>query len=103
MLIPIGTVCAEGSKTKADAGLSKVWRKLQAAFKSGKMSADDAEAKMAAIKKAKLVGDSKSGGKKGIDYEAIGEKIKAAVQAGKLTEEQAKAKWAAIKRGKKNK
>ena len=40
MLIPIGTVCAEGSKTKADAGLSKVWRKLQAAVKSGKMSAE---------------------------------------------------------------
>lgn len=100
LLIPLGTVHADGSKTKTDAGLTKVWAKLQAAVKSGKMSAEDAEAKMVAIKKAKLVGDSKHAGKKDIDYEAIGEKIKAAVQAGKLTEEQAWAKWKAIKRGK---
>ena len=100
MLIPLGTVDADGGKTKTDAGLNKVWAKLQAAVKAGKMSAEDADAKMIAIKKAKLVSGSKDAGKKDIDHKAVGRKIKAAVQAGKLTNEEAKAKWAAIRRGK---
>ena len=100
LLIPLGTVHADGSKTKTDAGLTNVWAKLQAAVEAGKMSAEDAEVKMIAIKKARLVDDSKYAGKKDIDYEAIGKKLKAAVKAGKLTEEQAWAKWKAIKRGK---
>ena len=102
LLIPLGTVHADGSKTKTDAGLTKVWAKLQAAVEAGEMSAEDAEVKMIAIKKAKLVGGSKHAGKEDIDYEAMGEKIKAAVQAGKLTKEEAKAKWVAIKKAKIN-
>ena len=49
--------------------------------------AEDAKAKMTAIKKGKM-----GAGKKDMDYKAIGEKLKAAVKAGKLTEEEAKAK-----------
>ncbi len=82
-----------GEKDELNAYFEQVWAKLQAAVKHGKMSAEDAEAKMSAIKKAKL-----GGGKKDAYYEAIGEKLKAAVKAGKLTEEEARAKWAAIKR-----
>jgi hypothetical protein len=80
-------------KAKTDAYLKQVWAKLQAAVKAGKMSAQDAEAKMITIKKGKM-----GAGKKDIDYRAIGEKLKAAVKAGKLTEEEAKAKWAATKK-----
>ena len=68
-----------GGEDELDAYFQQVWAKLQAAVKEGKMSAKDAEAKMAAIKKAKL-----GGGKRGIDYEAIGKEIRAAVAAGKL-------------------
>jgi beta-lactamase regulating signal transducer with metallopeptidase domain/polyhydroxyalkanoate synthesis regulator phasin len=86
-------VTETGNERELDAYFERVWVKLQAAVAEGKMSAEDAEAKMGAIKKAKM-GD----GKKDADYKAIGKKIKAAVQAGKLTEDEAKAKWAAIKK-----
>ena len=95
MLVPLGAVYADGGKTKTDDGHAKVWAKLQAAVKAGKISAEDAEAKMIAIKKAKACP-----GEKGTDFEALGEKLKAAVKAGKLTEEQAWAKWKAITKGK---
>lgn len=102
VLIPLGTTWAQEGEAKPDACLEKAWAKLQAAVKEGKMSAEDADAKMIAIKKAKLGGGSKDAAKKDIDYEAIGKKLKAAVQAGKLTKEEAKAKWAAIKKAKIN-
>jgi hypothetical protein len=93
---------SQAKKAKIDAYFEEAWATLQAAVKEGKMSAADADAKMIAIKKAKLGGGSKDAVKKDIDYEAIGKKLKAAVQAGKLTKEEAKAKWAAIKKAKIN-
>jgi hypothetical protein len=80
-------------KAVTDAYFRQVWAKLQAAVRAGKMSAQDAEDKMIAIKKAKL-----GRGKMGTDYEGIARKLKAAVQAGNLTEDEAEAKWAAIKK-----
>lgn len=91
MLIPLGTVHADGGKTKTDAG----WAKLKAAVKAGKISAEDARARMIAIKKAKA-----GAAEKGTDLAAVGIRLRAAVKAGKLTEEQAKAKWVAIKKSK---
>ena len=104
VLVPLSAVHAQDGKKKTDADfklvwLGEVWAKLQAAVDAGKMSAEDAEAKMIAIKKMIAINKAKMGaGKKETDYEAIGKELKAAVKAGKLTKEEAKAKWAAIKK-----
>jgi len=94
ILLPVGATQAKDEQAKADPCLKQVWAKLEAAVEAGKMSAEDAKAKMAAIKKAKL-----GSCKQAFDVEAVGKKLKAAVEAGKLTEEEAKAKWVAIKKG----
>ena len=56
-----------GEEDELNAYFEEVWAKLQAAVKDGKMSAEDAETKMSAIKKAKL-----GGGKKDAYSEEIG-------------------------------
>lgn len=95
VLLPLGLTKAEDKQANTDVHLKTVWAKLEAAVEAGKMSGDEAKAKMAAIKKAKLG----SCCTQAIDVEAAGKKLKAAVKAGKLTEEEAKAKWVAIKKG----
>jgi len=94
VLLPLGLTKAEDKQANTDVHLMRVWAKLEAAVEAGKLSGDEAKAKMAAIKKAKL-----GSCKQAFDVEAVGKKLKAAVEAGKLTEEEAKAKWVAIKKG----
>lgn len=89
MLIPLGTVHADGSTTKTD-----VWAKLKAAVKAGKISPEDAKAKMVAIKKAKA-----GAAEKGTDLAVVKKKLYAAVKSGKLTKKEAWAKWIAITKG----
>lgn len=86
-----GTAHKLSNADKLDAYLGEVWAKLQAAVAAGQMSEEDAEAKMTAIKHAKLSSAAKTP-----HNEAIGERLKAAVKAGKLTEEEAWAKWKGI-------
>lgn len=79
MLVPLRAVHAQDGK-KTDADLGQVRAKLQAAVEAGKISAEDAKAKMIAVKKAKLMA-----GKEDTDYSAIGKRLKAAVKAGKVS------------------
>ncbi len=71
-------------------------KNIRAAVKAGKLTKEEAKAKLAAIKKT---ADAKRGyAKDKNDYDAINKKLKASVKAGKLTEEEARAKLAAIKK-----
>ena len=75
---------------KADA-----YAEIEAAVKAGKLTKEEAAAKLAALKQASLKGEKGSNpkGKKGNAYA----EIEAAVKAGKLTKEEAAAKLAALK------
>lgn len=54
LVLPLGLAYGEDLDAKTNAYLKQVWSKLQAEIEAGNMSTEDAEAKMAAIKKAKL-------------------------------------------------
>lgn len=51
VLLPLGLTKAEDKNANTDVHLKTVWAKLEAAVEAGKMSGDEAKAKMAAIKK----------------------------------------------------
>ena len=51
VILPFGLAYAQGDKTNSETYLEQVYEKLQAEVESGNMSAEDAEAKMAAVKK----------------------------------------------------
>jgi len=85
---------AEGN---ANSFSEKVGAKLQAAVAAGKLTQEQADAKLEAI------GEGKHGKKRGMrkpTAEEVGAKLQAAVAAGKLTQEQADAKLEAIGEGK---
>ncbi len=71
----------------------RVWNELQSAVAAGKMSKEQAHAKMEAIKRAKLGG----GEQKKPNWDEIKRHVEGAVKAGKMTREQADAKYRHIK------
>ncbi len=75
-------------------------KKIEAAVKAGKLTPDEAKAKLAGIKKAAGAKQQNEGKqpRKGDQYAAFAKKIEAAVKAGKLTEAEAKAKLSEIKK-----
>ena len=100
LVLPLGLAYGEDLDAKTNAYLKQVWSELQAEVEAGNMSAEDAEARMTALKKAKL-GDGKEADAAMEAYlEKTWGKLQAAVKAGKLTEAQAKEKMTAIKKAK---
>ena len=59
LVLPLGLAYGEDLDAKTNAYLKQVWSKLQAEVEAGNMSTADAEARMAAIKKAKLRDEKK--------------------------------------------
>ena len=90
-LMGLASATAQSKGDRPD--LEAIWAKLQAMVKAGKITPEDAEAKMVAIKK----GASKKK-KTGRDFATIWAKLQAAVKAGKLSNEDALAKMDAIKK-----
>ena len=101
VLIAVASIFNESSVGADDWNYGKIAGEITQAVKAGKLTKEEAAAKLAALKKAAV----KKGieGKKTTDYAAI----EAAVKAGKLTKDEAAAKLAALKKaavtkGKKN-
>ncbi len=98
---------AKGS-TKKDADYKAIWAKLQELVKAGKLTPEDANAKMAAIKKAAEFKDGKGDkfnkgekGKDGVDLDTLLATLFRRVEKGELTAEQAMAKYRATRGPKK--
>jgi beta-lactamase regulating signal transducer with metallopeptidase domain len=100
LVLPLGLAYGEDLDAKTNAYLKRAWSKLQAEVEAGNMSTEDAEARMAGIKKAKLGDGKNAGAALEVYLEKTWAKLQAAVKAGKLTEAQAKEKMAAIKKAK---
>ncbi len=73
-------------------------RRIKAAVREGKMTREQAAARIEAYKKSLGRRRQAEDPDKELDYDAIAKRIKAAVRAGKLTEEEAEAKWREIKK-----
>ena len=90
-----GFVFAAGESSNSFS--EKIGARLQAAVEAGKLTQQQADAKL------KTIGEGKHGKKRGLrkpTAEKIGARLQAAVEAGKLTREQADAKLKAIDEGK---
>ena len=95
----------QASKKQAAKGklnYDKAFKKIKAAVKAGKLSGEEADKKMIAIKKSQ--GNKKKSDQKN-RQDAIIRKIKAAVDAGKISKEEASKKFNILKKewGKKKK
>jgi polyhydroxyalkanoate synthesis regulator phasin len=95
---------AKGS-TKRDADYKAIWANLQELVKSGKLTPEDANAKMSTIKKAAEFkdgnGDKFNKGKNGVDLDILLATLFRRVERGELTAEEAMAKYRATRGPKK--
>jgi len=80
VVLPLGVTYAQESKTDTEIYLEKVAERIQAAVEAGKLTEQDAEAKMAALRRE---------ASKKVKFERAVQRIKAAVEAGEITREQA--------------
>jgi beta-lactamase regulating signal transducer with metallopeptidase domain len=94
VVLPLSVVYAQDSNAKTDAYLEQVWAKLQVEVEAGNMSAEDAEAKMTAIKKQKCGANSKTDAY----LEQVWDKLQAQVEDGSLTAEDAETMMIALKK-----
>lgn len=95
--------CEQKAKTNTNERFKHAWARLESAVKAGKMTKEDAIAKMTAIKKealkkTKAIGRKAKEKADNFDLEAVGNRIKAAVAAGKMTEKEAWEKWEWVKK-----
>ncbi len=102
ILLPLGAASAKDKQAKPDKHLNQVWAKLEAAVEAGKISAEDAKAKMVVIKKKQAAKAGPACEKPKVDayLKQIWAKLQAAVKAGKMSAEDAEAKMASIKKAK---
>lgn len=98
MWIAAAPVAAQKTAKSTGRNQRDVYAEIEAAVKAGKLTKEQAQAKLAAIKKAQDDKSAKHAKGKSQPH-AVYAEIEAAVKAGKLTKQQAQAKLAAIKKG----
>ena len=92
-VLPLGVLYAKDYTSKTDTYLEEVWEKLQTEVEAGTITVDDADFKMALIKKEAFLK-----AKTAAYFEKIWAKLLIEVEAGNISEEDAVAKMILIKK-----
>lgn len=96
LVLPLGLAYAKDDTTGSDTYFEEAWDKIKAEVRAGTMSAEDAAAKILAIKKQKYAPKDETD----TYLWQVWIKLQAEVQAGNMTIEEAEAKMVAIKKAK---
>lgn len=89
LVLPLGLVYARNGNAEVEDRLDQAWARLEKGVATGKLTEEEAEARMAAIKRE---------AHERAEYAAVVERIQAAIEAGEVSEDDGKARLGAYRR-----